>query len=240
MVKIPGGEFWMGSDESDRASPRHLVKVPEFYMGKYPVTQAQWRAVAALPPEELTLDPNPSHSQGDDRPVETVSWREAREFCLRLSAYVGATYDLPTEAEWEYACRGGTETAYHFGDEITTDLANCGGPNAPQETTPVGHYGIGNRWELYDLHGNVWEWCLDPWHGSHGDKPAALQEDGSRPWLDEEIDISLHSDKSRLLRGGSWNLSPRTCRSAYRNYDVPGVRDYSYGFRVVCRGPRTP
>ncbi len=132
MVLIPGGSFQMGSpeDELDRGEqegPQHRVTVPSFCMGKYPITQAQWRVVAELPPANQDLDPEPSRFKGDERPVEQVSWEEAVEFCARLSQFTGREYRLPSEAEWEYACRAGTTTPFHYGETITPDIANYDG-----------------------------------------------------------------------------------------------------------------
>jgi formylglycine-generating enzyme required for sulfatase activity len=177
MVAIPGGTFMMGAPMNEKGStdderPQHQVTVQPFFMGRYPVTQAQWRAVAALPQVNKELDPNPSYFKGDDRPVERISWYDALEFCARLNFRINFTaerdYRLPSEAEWEYACRAGTTTPFYFGETITTDLANYRGNstygNAPQgeyreETTTVGSFPP-NAFGLYDLHGNVWEGVL--------------------------------------------------------------------------------
>jgi formylglycine-generating enzyme required for sulfatase activity len=245
MVAIPEGSFVMGSPDDeperrDNESPQHEVTVPSFFMGRYPVTQAQWRAVAAMPQVERELKPDPSGSKGDNRPVERVSWYEAREFCARLSAHTGREYRLPSEAEWEYACRAGTTTPFHFGEMITTEVANYdgnytynGGPKGDDrgETTPVDHFGIANAWGLSDMHGNVWEWCLDHWHDNYDEAPT----DGNA-WIDEEDDNKNHS---RLLRGGSWLYFPWYCRSAYRGFNDPRNVDLNNGFRVVSVAPRT-
>ncbi len=213
----------MGSpeDEPERyedEGPQHGVTVESFLMGKYPVTQAEWRAVAALPQVERNLDADPSYFKGDDCPVEQVSWYEAMEFCARLSAHTGREYRLPTEAEWEYACRAGTTTRYHFGDTLTSELANYDA----NQTTEVGSCPP-NAFGLYDMHGNVWEWCQDHWHKNYKGAPT----DGS-PWLTKD------SDAYRVLRGGSWYFIPRICRSASRNDDRPGNRNFYIGFRVVA------
>ncbi|MBW4693492.1 MAG: formylglycine-generating enzyme family protein [Lyngbya sp. HA4199-MV5] len=237
MVLIPGGSFLMGSPEdelgrSDTEGPPHTVTVSTFCFGKYPVTQAQWKAVAALPQVNQALEADPSDFKGENRPVENVSWYEAMEFCDRLSHHTGRTYRLPSEAEWEYACRAGTTTPFHFGETITSDLANYYGENTygaePKgtsrgETTPVGNFGVANAFGLYDMHGNVWEWCANHWHGNYDGAPT----DGS-VWLSDD------QEAGRLLRGGSWRSYPAYCRSAYRFYDHPGARNYSIGFRVVC------
>jgi formylglycine-generating enzyme required for sulfatase activity len=222
MVRIPGGQFLMGSaDGEGEASekPQHLVTVPEFWMGKYLVTQAQWRSIASLPQVKKELKPNPSHFKGDLRPVENVSWQEAIEFCARLSQLTGQTYRLPSEAEWEYACRAETTTQFYFGDTLTPELANHNG--AVGETTDVGVYSP-NAFGLYDMHGNVWEWCQDHWHDSYMGEPI----DGST-WADKN-DNDYH-----LLRGGSWINDPLGCRSAFRYWFNSDLDFSGVGFRVV-------
>ena len=239
MIQIPGGSFRMGSPEDElerrkNEGPQHQVTVADFLMGKYPVTQAQWRAVAAMPQVKIDLDPDPSNLKGDNRPVEQVNWHDAMEFCARLSAHTQRTYTLPSEAQWEYACRAGTTTPFHFGETITTDLANydgsCNYGSEPEgiyrkETTDVGSFPP-NAFGLYDMHGNVWEWCLDHYHENYEGAPT----DGSA-WVTD-------SDR-RILRGGSWYHGPWGCRCAYRLNNGPDVRSYSFGFRVVSVPPRT-
>ncbi len=248
MVAIPGGSFLMGSpeDEPERdndESPQHEVAVEPFFMGRYPITQAQWRVVAAMPQVERELDLEPSRFKGDSLaerqrqrlPVEQVSWHDAVEFCARLSAHTGRQYSLPTESEWEYACRAGTTTPFHFGDMITTEVANydgsayAEGPEGEdrQATTPVDKFGIANAYGLSDMHGNVDEWCQDYWHDNYEDAPT----DGSAWLTDDEA-------ANRVLRGGSWIFSPRHCRSAYRHYTSPDNRSDYTGFRVSCVAPR--
>jgi formylglycine-generating enzyme required for sulfatase activity len=201
-------------------------------MGKYPVTQQQWRVVAALPKDKIDLKSDPSYFKGDNLPVECVSWNDAQEFCARLSQMANKTYRLPTEAEWEYACRGGTTTPFYCGETISTDLANYNGNYTygqgqkgqyREKTTEVGIFPA-NPFGLYDMCGNVWEWCEDGWHGNYINAPT----DGSA-WT------SL-SSQHKLLRGGSWNSIPEDCRSAFRFYDNLDNYDYSLGFRVVCSG----
>ena len=241
LVRIPAGEFMMGSPDSererqDREGPQHRVTVPAFWMGKYPVTQAQWKAVAALTKVACDLEADPAQFKGANRPVERVNWEDAVEFCQRLSTYTGRTYRLPSEAEWEYACRAGTTTPFHFGETLTPDIANYNGSytygNEPrgvyrQETTEVGSFQIANAFGLYDMHGNVWEWCLDHWHDSYGGFLRKAPTDGSA-WVTRG-DASL-----RVLRGGSWHADPGYCRSALRDWLRPDSRDYNLGFRVVC------
>jgi formylglycine-generating enzyme required for sulfatase activity len=247
LVAIPGGKFLMGSpdseeERSDREGPQHEVTVSPFWMGKYPVTQFQWRAVATLPKIKTDLKSEPSKFKGDKRPVEQISWEEAIEFCARISKKTGRDYHLPTEAEWEYACRAGTKTPFYFGKTVTTDLANYRGTDLEdkgktypgnygqgphgsyrQETTEVGIFPP-NAFGLYDMHGNVWEWCLDHWHDIYKGAPT----DGSA-W------VTGGDAAYRMLRGGSWNYNPANCRSADRNWDVPGYWTYiTGGIRVVC------
>jgi formylglycine-generating enzyme required for sulfatase activity len=271
LLWIPPGRFWMGSPETeperrDLEGPQHLVQLQGFFMSQTPITQAQWRQVAGWkerPGEQWgrELKTNPSRFQSnegqgekkvrllegesntDNRPVEQVSWLDAIEFCHRLSKRTGRAYTLPSEAQWEYACRAGTTTPFHFGDTISPELANYDGNYAYadgpkgiycEQTTPVGMFPA-NAWGLHDMHGNVWEWCLNEWHEGYEGAPT----DG-RAWVDgTEGDKSKETKKTRLLRGGSWNDCPRYCRSAYRNHARPVDAFYLVGFRVVClpQGP---
>ncbi|MBE9248328.1 SUMF1/EgtB/PvdO family nonheme iron enzyme [Dolichospermum sp. LEGE 00240] len=233
MAAIPGGTFMMGSPENeegrkDNESPQHQVTVPSFFMGKYPVTQAQYQAI---------MGTNPSRFKGSNHPVEVVKWHDAVNFCEKLSQKIGTPYRLPSEAEWEYACRAGTTTPFHFGEMITTDLANYNGNytygqgrkgiyRKEQETTEVGSFGVANNFGLYDMHGNVWEWCQDNGHSNYEGAPT----DGSE-WLDTE-----KNTKRKLLRGGSCYLYPDNCRSAYRLFDSLVNYYADFGFRVVCSG----
>ena len=226
MVWIPGGNFVMGSPEDelgrfDRESPQHAVAVPSFFLGKYPVTQEQWEAV---------MDENPSRFQDAKRPVDSVTWHEAARFCAALRDKTGKAYRLPSESEWEYACRAGTTTPFHFGNAITFELANYDATRAYStepvgeyrgETSPVGSF-LPNGFGVYDMHGNVWEWCADAWHRNYENAPC----DGSS-W-DADGDESL-----RVMRGGAWDILPNGCRSAFRDFDNPASRDASYGFRVA-------
>ena len=233
MVSIPGGKFTMGAPQEESESrederPRHLVTVKPFFMGKYPITQAQWRAIASLPKIKHDLHPDTSYFKGDNRPVERVSWYDADEFCDRLSKVTGRTYRLPSEAEWEYACRARTTTPFHFGATITTNLANfCQQDQSMnkverKQTTDVGSFPA-NAFGLYEMHGNVWEWCADNWHEDYQDAPS----DGS-VWV-----INGNSEY-RILRGGSWDYFPTFCRCTYRFFENPQVKDKEFGFRVVC------
>jgi formylglycine-generating enzyme required for sulfatase activity len=244
MLWIPPGRFWMGSPEKEpehhaSEGPQHLVQLQGFFMAQTPITLAQWRLVAQWPSSgrasggQGSLDPDPSRFKGDQRPVENVRWHDAMEFCWRLSQRTGRHYTLPSEAQWEYACRAGTTTPFHIGDTITTELANYDGNfiygdgkkgEVRQQTTDVASFPA-NAWGLHDMHGNVWEWCVDPWHKDYQGAP----EDGC-PWLDEK---PAHN-ADRLLRGGSWHSLPRNCRSAFRSKNHPGDRGNNIGFRVCC------
>ncbi|MBC6477915.1 MAG: SUMF1/EgtB/PvdO family nonheme iron enzyme [Hormoscilla sp. GM7CHS1pb] len=229
MVSIPGGTFTMGSPASEKGrsdceGPQHRRTIAPFFMGKFTVTQAQWQAVMN--------NANPSNFKGDNLPVENVSWNDAVEFCQRLSRQTGREYRFPSEAEWEYACRAGTTTPFHFGETITTDLAQYNGSETyaagpkgiyRRGTTPVGSFGVANAFGLYDMHGNVWEWCADPRHEDYQGAPS----DG-RVWE------SGGDDSRRMLRGGDWFDNPRFCRSADRLSYGPGIRNDFFGLRVVC------
>jgi formylglycine-generating enzyme required for sulfatase activity len=226
IVAIPGGTFEMGSQEAEDEQPIHWVTVAPFWMGKFPVTQEQ---------HEVVMGTNPSNFNGGNCPVEKVSWQDAVAFCQRLSEKLGNQYRLPSEAEWEYACRAGTTTPFYFGATLTSDLANYRGTetyaHGPEgqdraQTTDVGVFSP-NAFGLYDMHGNVWEWCADHWHESYQGAPS----DGSAR--------TDNNNYMRLLRGGSWFNDPRWCRSAYRNYLTPVGRFIDIGFRVVSDSPRT-
>ncbi|MDY6783610.1 MAG: formylglycine-generating enzyme family protein [Cyanobacteriota bacterium] len=248
MVALPAGTFIMGADESELGwhatqSPPHSVSLPNFFISKFPITQAQWQTVAAFEKVEIELQPLPSCFIGRDRPVEQISWYEAVEFCARLSRRSGREYRLPSEAEWEYCARGGTTTPFHFGETITTDLANYSGTNweydgricasgaygeGPlgedrRETTSVGYFQVANPFGLYDIHGLVREWCADPWHSRYDGAP----DDGT-------VWTARGSGEKYIVRGGSWNAAPKLCRSAYRSrFDRDGSL-YDIGFRVAC------
>ncbi len=250
MVMIPGGQFIMGSPEEELHSyndekPQHLVTVPDFAIGQFTITQAQWTAIAQLPKVKRKLNPNPFFYDGADRPAEKVNWDEAVEFCDRLTRMTRKPYRLPSEAEWEYACRAGTTTAFNLGPTIATDFANYRGvdDDRGEQGVFLGNYGEGpkgayrgktidvgqflpNAFGLYDMHGNVWEWCADHWHQNYEGAPI----DGS-VWLNPKADES----GDRVIRGGSWTYSPRLCRSAARLTFPPDFRNDLLGFRVVFR-----
>jgi formylglycine-generating enzyme required for sulfatase activity/tetratricopeptide (TPR) repeat protein len=239
MTEIPGGEFMMGSpaEEANRIAnegPQHTVTVSGFYMGKYEITQEQWLAVVRMPKVNRDLDANPSAFKGDHLPVEQVSWNDALEFCERLSRATGRKYRLPTEAEWEYACRAGTTSPFAFGETVTAELVNYDGnfpygsaPKGPYrgQTRPVGFIGVGNGFGLSDMHGNVWEWCMDYWHERYNGAPT----DGSA-WQ------TTGEPQYRVLRGGSWDQIGGNCRAAVRGRGFVDGRKGSIGFRLVTDG----
>ena len=255
MVAIPGGTFLMGTEDEEierlvkkfnwegfrRERPQHEVTVPPFFMGKYPITQAQWKAIAATAKIDIDLETNPSNFKGDEKgdelPVESVNWYQATEFCKRLSRETKREYRLPSEAEWEYACRAGTTTPFYFGETITGELANYNASNTyaeeakgeyRQQTTRVGQFPP-NAFGLYDMHGNVWEWCADTWHDNYDGAPT----DGSA-WIENG------NNNRSPLRGGSWCYYPDNCRSAFRYINYRRVNNDDFlGFRVVCGAGRT-
>ena len=243
MVKIPAGTFMMGSPENelgrqDNEILHQVTLTKDYWLGKYPVTQAQWKAV---------MGNNPSYFKGDNRPVENVSWDDTKSFCDKLNKrYAGKLprgykFDLPTEAQWEYACRAGTKTALNNGKNVTsvsacsnmdevgwyTENSETIDGNASffsklfgdnRKTQPVGQKRP-NNWGLYDMHGNVWEWCRD-WWGYYRDE---AETDPAGPL----------SGSFRVFRGGSWNSYGVYCRSAYRINGSLGIRSNSLGFRVA-------
>ncbi|MEG4206061.1 bifunctional serine/threonine-protein kinase/formylglycine-generating enzyme family protein [Microcoleus sp. Pol7_A1] len=225
MVAIPGGRFVMGSPSteagrSNNEGPQRTVNISPFFMGKYAITQEQW---------EVVMGNNPSDIKGLKRPVEQVSWNNALEFCQKISQKTGKIYRLPSEGEWEYACRAGTTTPFYFGETITPNLVNYDG-NYPYGAAPKGLYrkqttDVGsfppNAFGLYEMHGNVWEWCSDKWHGNYNGAPT----DGSS-W-------ETGTDNNRVLRGAAWNCNTVYCRSAYRGRNWAVHRSRHLGFRVA-------
>jgi len=219
FVRVPAGEFLMGSPASEpgrreHEGPQHPVQISQpFYVARFEVTQAQWRAV---------MGENPSWYKGDDLPVNRVSWFDCQEFCKRLSERVGLPVRLPTEAEWEYSCRAGATTAYGCGQnpgELGPYAWYDG--NSRRQPNPVGGK-LPNAWGLYDMQGNVWEWCEDPYHPSYEGAPS----DGSA-WLAEG------QAATPVLRGGSWFSKPPDLRCAARIRRIASMRSGYIGFRVV-------
>jgi formylglycine-generating enzyme len=231
FVWIPAGTFMMGSPkeekgrwaENETQSKTTLSK--GFYMGVYTVTQEQWKEV---------MGSNPSHFTGEKNlPVEQVSWGDCQEFVTKLRENDKKAYRLPTEAEWEFCCRAGTTTPFHFGETISTDQANYNGKYTydtgkkganRQKTTPVGSFPA-NAWGLYDMHGNVYQWCQDWYWFWYGNYPEPIVVDRIDPQGPEK-------GSNRVVRGGSWYGSPRYCRSADRWADKPGSRSNDCGLRV--------
>lgn len=228
FVAIPGGNFIMGSPptESKRdidEGPQREISISEFWMSKYPITQSQYQVI---------MGENPAYFSGKQLPVETISWNDAVKFCELVSEKIGKTIKLPSEAQWEYACRAGTTDAFYFGPTLTANFANYNGryiyANEPETdfrntTTEVGILPP-NAFGLYDLHGNVWEWCEDDYYSDLSKVPS----DGSA-WLNSSSDTSSR----KVRRGGSWNGEPDVCRSANR---IANLAENAYnfiGFRVV-------
>lgn len=230
MLKIPAGNFLMGSPintdkilesffySTKREQPQHTVNLQEYYLGKYPVTQEQYKAV---------MGTNPSYFKDNPKnPVEQVSWHDAQEFCKKLSQQTGKNYRLPSEAEWEYACRAKSETKYYFGndDAQLTNYAWYSG-NSDKTTHPVGEKKP-NNWNLYDMYGNTWEWCEDKWHESYEKKTETLKQNGNMAW-------SFSNKSSHVVRGGSFFFSASDCRSANRRKSNPNTRIDDGGFRLA-------
>ncbi len=227
MMYVPDGEFLMGAPSDEVGSlaqerPQHQVLMNFFHMSKFPITQEQYLAV---------MGRNPAKFSGERRPVERVSWHDAAEFCERLSSQSDRLYRLPTEAEWEYACRAQTTTAFCFGNSIDANLANYNPSNSTgkfksnlvrRETSAVDIFPA-NNFGLHDLHGNVWEWCADNYHADYWGAPT-----NGDVWPSE-----VDRDR-RVLRGGAWGCNSQECRSAARHWELAANRSNKIGFRVVC------
>lgn len=230
MIMIYGGEFEMGSPEQEEDHfyneyPQHTVKVPSFYMSKFPITQEQWREVVKLEKPDIELKSEPCKPE-ENIPVENISWVEAVEFCQHLNRLPQSTtkrliFRLPSEAEWEYACRANTNTRFYFGNTITTEHVNFNS----DRTNSVDHFDA-NSYGVHDMHGNVWEWCQDFWHDNYKNAPT----DGSA-WIDEE-------NNYRIIRGGSWFSLSSDCRSARRQKYPQGSKNKDIGFRIVSCLPK--
>ena len=222
MLWVRPGTFEMGSPSSEkyrqgRETPHSVTLTQGFYLGKHEVTQSQW---------EKVMVSNPSRYKGGNRPVESVSWTEVTAFCDKLTELerkagrlpAGMSYQLPTEAQWEYACRAGTKTAFSFGAELTSEQANISGGSG--ETVDVGKY-PGNSWGFHDMHGNVFEWCAD-WYGAY---PTGAVGDPVGP----------ADGAYRVFRGGSWTSTANFARSAFRFRFEPAISNYALGFRLSLR-----
>jgi formylglycine-generating enzyme required for sulfatase activity len=237
MVSIPKGNFLMGSNDNEgdyREHPQHSVTIASFFLSRFPITQAQWRTVAQTQKVRIELNPNPSYFKGENLPVEQITWFEAIEFCERLQLQTGKPYRLPTEAEWEYACRAGTETPFYFGETISSQFASYNGSQrfrsgpkgrSSKRTSEVGSHNAANIFGLEEMHGNVWEWCADPWYENYINASEG-----------ESIRMRF---SSRVIRGGSWVDNPNVCRSAYRNGIPPENKVLTIGFRVAVSLPET-
>ena len=232
LVRIPEGKFMMGSNEHDLEKPIHEVSLQELWMGKYTVTQKQWQTV---------MGNNPAYFKGDNLPIDSVSWHDAKDFCEKVSKSTGKNFRLPTEAEWEYACRAATNTPFHFGEIITPDLVNYNG-KSPFSIASKGEYREKtvdvnafepNKWGVYQMHGNIFEWCLDDWHDDYSTKPVRLKQNGNEPWGKMN---SIKDDlRSRSIRGGSWGNIALNCRSAFRGRSSSHSHIFNLGFRVVIQ-----
>ena len=233
LVAIPAGDFIMGSpNEAFSEAPPHRVRLRgRWFLGKYPVTQAQWLAVMGENPSAFPQSPN--------QPVDSVSWHQAMEFCRRLGLRSGNRVRLPSEAEWEYSCRAGSNGEFFFGSwgpfrddsDVPADVRLALSEyawfdlNSVDRTHPVGTKQP-NPWGLYDMVGNVWEWCADVWHSGYIGAP----QDGSA-WLKDE-----ERQPRRCLRGGAWNMDAFRCRSSYRSFDHGELATNRFGFRVAVDG----
>ncbi|MEM6632806.1 MAG: formylglycine-generating enzyme family protein [Bacteroidota bacterium] len=218
MIWVQGGSFLMGNREEDANSyelPVHDVQVPDFFIGKYPVTQALYRSI---------MGENPSEFKGSDHPVEQVSWNDAHTFMEKLNQQTGKTYRLLTEAEWEYAARGGvySEDYLYSGSDNLKEVGWFDKNNDPNGTKPVGQK-LPNELGIYDMSGNVYEWCEDDYHDNYQGAP----EDSSA-WIDQPS-----RGEARVLHGGGWLGVARYCRVSHRNGGEPGLRDLNVGFRLA-------
>lgn len=225
LLFIPGGSFRMGSPPhqgNPDERPQHLIIIKPFMMSKFLITQGQWKAILRKLP--------PCRFKSDQLPVERVSWEDAQFFCKHLAKKTGHKYRLPTEAQWEYACRAGTGTPFSFGETLTVEVANFNGEHVYRaeirgfyrHVTTEGGTFPPNAFGLYDMHGNLWEWCADNWLEEYSASPR----DGSA--------FQKRDDPYRVARGGSWHEPPALCRSASRLRVLQSEADEYMGFRVVC------
>lgn len=276
MMDIPAGSFLMGTDDVDmdklwkkymrncffdKEVPQHQVTLKAFMIGKYPITQAQYQTVMGKNPSYFSNAKKAPLSTGSwaDHPVDSVSWYDAQEFCQKLSEITGKKYKLPSEAQWEYACRAGSQTEYYFGDDENqlSDYAWYGNNSGKSkldtfnlfQTHPSSYYDkimknepqshqVGlkkrNSWGLYDMYGNLYEWCEDDWHENYHNAPT----DGTA-WIDNDNSNCSQNSNKKVVRGGSWYHRSEECRSANRSYIIGGNCYDRYGFRVICELGRT-
>jgi formylglycine-generating enzyme required for sulfatase activity len=227
MLIIPAGMFQMGSPPyhgNIDEQPQHFVTIRAFMMGKFLITQRQWKAVMGKLP--------PCRFKGDNLPIERVSWEDAQKFCQRLSKKTRRNYHLPSESQWEYACRAGTHSPFSFGDTLISDIANFNGEHifsyeprgVYRHITTEGGLFPSNAFGLYDMHGNLWEWCADNWLDDYSSSPR------------DESTNHNHNNRYRVARGGSWHEPARLCRSAARLRVLQSEAEEFIGFRVVCDG----
>ena len=225
MLMIPAGIFQMGSAPhlgNPDEQPQHLVTIKPFLLSRFLITQGQWKTVVGKLP--------PCRFKGDSLPVDRVSWKDAHKFCERLSHKSGRHYRLPSETQWEYACRAGTSTPFSFGETLTVEVANFNGEHTfgmeprgfYRHVTTEGGTFAPNPFGLYDMHGNLWEWCADTWLDDYSSSPR----DGSS--------YQDNASRYRVARGGSWHEPPGLCRSATRLRMLESDADEFTGFRVVC------
>lgn len=231
MIIIPAGTFQMGSRQHEGnpdEHPQHFVTIKSFMMGKFLVTQGQWKAIVGKLP--------PCRFKGASLPVERISWEDAQKFCKRLSKKTGRNYRLPSETQWEYACRAGTTTPFSFGETLTSDIANFNGEHIFKDeprglyfhSTSEGGKFPPNAFGLYDMHGNLMEWCADNWI------------DDYRMSLRDGSDYQMIDNPYRVVRGGSWHDNPQLCRSAARIRVAQSDAEEYIGFRVVCDSLELP
>lgn len=255
MLPIPAGKALIGSPVSEKGrkedeGPQHTVAIDAFWMGRFEVTWDEFEQFVGAKNVDAVTKPSPAFTDMSfgmgkaGYPAVNITQHAALYYCKWLTEKTGQFYRLPTEAEWEYACRAGTQTPFHFGATITTDLANYRGTDLTaqdttesgaygqgpkgsfrEQTTDVGYFAVANDFGLFDMHGNAWEWCEDHWHSTYQGAP----KDGSA-WINSDA----AAEDERLLRGGSWNTTPRACRAAIRGKYGANKRDNDLGFRVVC------
>jgi len=230
MINIPGGFFLMGSPKEEKDSlnierPQHSVCIPSFWMSKYPITQEQWTVI---------MKSNPSRFKGSRKPVDKVTWHQSQTYCKILSQRFQKKFRLPSEGEWEYACRAGTNSEFYCGQTIISSIANYDSRYSYKqemitdfinETTEVGLFPP-NGFGLYDMCGNVWEWCQDSWHDNYENAPT-----NEKPWINSTLFSA--KEKKRVRRGGSWRNKASYCRSSSRSCFDADSADITLGFRIV-------
>ena len=225
MILIRGGIFKMGSlpnQGNPDEQPQHLVTIKSFMMGKFLIAQGQWKAVMGKLP--------PCRFKGDSLPVERVSWKDAQKFCQQLTKMTGRRYQLPSETQWEHACRAGTSTPFSFGETLTVDVANFNGEHTFRQEAPGFYFHSTseggkfppNSFGLYDMHGNLWEWCADNWLDDYSSAPR------------DDSSYENRDSKYRVARGGSWHEPPTLCRSAARLRVLQSDAEEVLGFRVIA------